>query len=462
VAACVAGALVAVLALDLVPAVRGKVGPTGISARGSTGLGGTEFVIPPLGAVAAATHPGPLSLTLSLTQIDVPALAEQLESDPTGTRLAADLESDMRGLAVKLVLQLLLGGLILGAIALALVPRRAWRYVVAGAAGGLAAMGIMVGITATTFSVDAFEEPRFTGALTRAPVVIDALQSNEFDFEDVQSRFEVAASRLTELLALINEPDVDPRADSFALLHISDVHSNPIGLEIARQLARQFEVDAILDTGDLTNFGVAAEARVTELVERFNVPYIFVPGNHDSDAVRRAMERLDGVQVLDGLSIEVGGVTILGFKDPTYTNWDSLSPDEAAEIRREFSATVAERVAESEPDVLAVHDRRVAESSFGLVPLILSGHYHKQIVEEDRGTRMFAVGSTGAAGLQAFTVDVDQNYEAEIVYFRDGRAVAFDYVRFTGLGSDFIIERNTLDDLGPLEPPEPTPSPTES
>jgi predicted phosphodiesterase len=465
-AAAGGGALASLLLMQLIPAVTGTVGPTKISAHAAPGFGHTRLLIPPLGAVEAHTNPGPLSMTLSLAEIDIPRLSDSFEADPTGSTLTAELERDLRGLAVSLVLRLLIGGMLIGALILEIFTRRRLRYVLAGALGGAAAMGVAVAVTATTFSVDAFAEPRFTGALTRAPVVIDALQSNELSFNEVESRFSTAADRLTELLTLIDHPVSDPRADSVAILHISDVHSNPIGLEIAKQLARQFDVDAVLDTGDLTNFGVGLETRVTSLVRGFDVPYLYVPGNHDSTAVRKAMTRTAGVTVLDGSLAEVEGITILGFKDPTYTNWNSLPPEEAAAIRVEFGVTVGERVAQSQPDILAVHDRRIASGSFGLVPLILSGHYHKQIVEEDRGTRMLAVGSTGAAGLKSFTLEADMNYEAEILYFRDGLAVAFDYVRFTGLGNNFVIERKTLEDLGPLEPPEPTesssPSPSDS
>jgi hypothetical protein len=110
--------------------------------------------------------------------------------------------------------------------------------------------------------------------------------------------------------------------------------------------------------------------------------------------------------------------------------------------------------------VLAVHDRRIAEDSLGLVPLVLSGHYHKRITEDDRGTRVLAVGTTGASGLKSFTLEADMEYEAEILYFRAGQAVAVDYISFEGLASNFVIERTVLEPLGDLEPPpEPTPTP---
>lgn len=452
------GGLLAVVAMDLIPPASHEVGPARLTARTLTGVGRTRLLIPPLGAVEANTHPGPLSIELSLAELDVEDLADALQRDPDGSDLSGVVASDLRALALSLGLRAVVGGALLGAIGLALLPRRRWPYVAGGAAGGGATMAILVGVAAGSFSVEAFTEPKFTGTLARAPVVIEALNDNEISFPEVQNRFDVAANRLTGLLALLNQPNLDPRRDSVAILHISDVHSNPIGLEIARQLARRFEVDAVVDTGDLTNFGVSLETRFATLVRRFDVPYILVPGNHDSKAVRLALQTIDNVTVLDGSLTEVDGIRILGFSDPTYSNWNATTHEEVLAAKEEAARDVTARVAQVQPDVVAVHDHRLVDGSYGLTPLVLSGHYHRQIVEAERGTRLLGVGSTGAAGLKSFTVESDMSYEAEIVYFRDGVAVAFDYVRFTGLDSDFVIERQTLGDLGPLDPPSPSPT----
>ena len=57
--------------------------------------------------------------------------------------------------------------------------------------------------------------------------------------------------------------DIVPPRSQTVILHISGIHSNPLGLEVARQLAASFRVDAVLDTGDLTSFGLPVEARAT-------------------------------------------------------------------------------------------------------------------------------------------------------------------------------------------------------
>jgi hypothetical protein len=87
----------------------------------------------------------------------------------------------------------------------------------------------------------------------------------------------------------------------------------------------------------------------------------------------------------------------------------------------------------------------MALASMGRVPLVLAGHDHKRVREVVEETRVLAVGSTGATGIDHFTVEGDRPYEAEIVYFRSGLAIAVDYVKFEGLGEDFEIERDVLE-----------------
>jgi predicted phosphodiesterase len=439
------GATASYVALSLLPAVGHEAGPATLEAALAPGAGRTTLRIPPLGTVAADTHTPPIALRMTLSEVDVTRLAERVGDAAARAELADAVEEDLRALGPRLLLQSWLGAVVLGAIAGALLPRRRPSFVFAGAAGAGVLAAFLLGGTALSFDVRAFEEPRFTGALVRAPVVIEALQSGSVTFGDIESRYETAAGRLSDLLALVAQPNQDPTGDSVAILHVSDIHSNPLGVELARQLAGRFDVDAVLDTGDLTNFGVTAEARIGRLIERIDVPYYLVPGNHDSAANEAALDRVSNLTVLDRAVADVEGVRILGWGDPTDTNWDRLPPDEAAAIRVEEGTATAAEVERVAPDVLAVHDSRLAEASYGNVPLVLAGHYHRRIVAEEDGTTILSVGSTGATGLKFF-VEAERDYEAEILYFREGRAVAVDYVRFSGLGTEFEIERDALGD----------------
>lgn len=449
VAGCL-GAAVSYAVLGLIPPVRHEAGPATLEARLSPGWGDTVLQVPPLGTVSADSHATPIALRVSLVEVDVTTLARRVGDAAARAQLTTDVEADLRELAPRLLLQFCGGAALVGAATGALLPRRRPAFVVAGAAGALVLTGALLGGSAASYDVAAFEQPRFTGALVRAPVVIDALQGGEATFARLQSRYETAAERLSDLLALVAQPNRDPASDSVALLHVSDIHSNPLGVQLARELAVQFDVDAIVDTGDLTNFGLAAEARIGRLIDSIPVPYYLVPGNHDSARNEAQLDRIDNLTVLDGDVAEVEGIRVLGWGDPTDTNWNRISPDEAAEIRVAEGEDTAAAVAAAEPDVLAVHDKRLAEASFGNVPLVLAGHYHKRIEEEVDGTRVLSVGSTGATGLKFF-VEAERDYEAEIVYFRGRDAIAVDYVRFSGLGSDFEIDRETFESDEPAE-----------
>jgi predicted MPP superfamily phosphohydrolase len=436
----------AALALQLIPATRHEVGPTTVTARGELGRGETTVIVPPLGTVEADTHWWPLALSMTVAEVDPSELTQAVQSEAGQRALAADVEDGLRGTTTRIAAQLMVGAVVVGVVVAALLPGRRWTFLVAGATGGAVVVGALLAVTAATFNVGAFEEPRFTGTLERAPEVIAAVNRRIGSFEELSSRYEQAATRLSDLLALVAEPVSTPDEGSVAILHVSDIHSNPIGVQIARELAREFDVDAVLDTGDVTSFGASIEGRIAGLIEQIPVPYIFVPGNHDSFGNRAALAAADNVTMLTEDIVEVNGVEILGWADPTFTASDETSTEEANEIRSAESVDVAERVRNHLPDVLAVHDARLAEQAIGDVPLVLAGHTHEGDLDVDDGTVLMTVGSTGATGLGSFIVESDAEYEAEVLYFEDGQAIAYDYITLSGFGGDFTVERRTLTD----------------
>jgi len=240
--------------------------------------------------------------------------------------------------------------------------------------------------------------------------------------------------------------------DEVRILHISDIHSNPLGLEVARRLAEHFKVAAILDTGDLTSFGLPVEGRLGDLVGTMSVPYLLVPGNHDSPENRRALAGVHNVQLLDGTVADVAGVRILGVGDPTFTATNQVSTDEAEATKEAAAPGVAARVEALRPDVLAVHDPVLGEASEGHVPLIVAGHLHKNTAARKDGTLVLTVGSTGATGLGSFTVDTSSPYQAELLHFVGHDLVAVDRIDLHGVGGAFRVERQIVAPAG--EAPE--------
>lgn len=442
------GAAAAIAGMGLIPASEYSLGPVAVSTSARVGPAGTTLKIPPVGALSARTHNLPLAVTVSVTEVDPLAIGEIVSASADQAALQAALSAEVseaiEGAATRLATRSVLGGVVLGGVVLALLPRRRWSWAAWGALGGLLGVGLLLTLTWRQFDQDAFREPTFTGSLERAPQFIRAIQQQSVTLDQARSRVTGAAARLSRVLTLLGQPVADPQSDSVAILHVSDIHSNPLGLEFVRELASRFGVDAILDTGDLTSFGEPIEARVVQLVTQMGVPYLFVPGNHDSDAVRASLDGLPNVVLLEDGVQDVEGVRIQGRSDPSFTARGDVTAADRREAVADESLRLARAVEANRPDVLAVHDPALAEASIGRVPLVLAGHKHRQGNRQSKGSLVLEVASTGATGLGSFLTDSDLPYEAQILYFQQARVVAYDYVRFRGLGNDFQIQRRTL------------------
>lgn len=150
--------------------------------------------------------------------------------------------------------------------------------------------------------------------------------------------------------------------------------------------------------------------------------------------------------------VDIAGVEVLGWGDPTFTADNETSAEEGNELRLAEAEAVAAAAAASQPDVLAVHDVRLAEESIGHVPLVLSGHEHERAMDQREGTLVLSVGSAGATGLGSFLVETDLAYEAEVVHIRGGLPRAVDYISFFGLGEEFEVDRELIDAEELLDP----------
>ncbi|MCB1005545.1 MAG: metallophosphoesterase, partial [Acidimicrobiales bacterium] len=375
-----------------------------------------------------------------------PAAAQELASDRTSVqRFETEATDELRSLVVRWAWRAALVALVAGALAGALVwPRRVLPPVV-GAVAALTAVSLLLAATWFDFSRSALRDPEYRGALQEAPAVLAAIDRNWGGLEAVPGRLRALASNITELYATVGADAGDTSTDDeVRIIHISDVHSNPIGVELARGLATGFNVDAIIDTGDLTSFGLPVESRVGALVQDMPVPYYFVPGNHDTRANRASIAAFPNVTLLDGDVVDIGGVRVLGVADPAVTANGEDSDAAANDERDDQAAEVAEEVAAEEPDVLAVSTVRQAADAFGEVPLVIAGNTHKRSDETVDGTRVLTVGSTGATGLGSLTENREGSYEAQILRLRAGRLVAIDYVTFTGVSGDYTISRTVV------------------
>jgi hypothetical protein len=122
----------------------------------------------------------------------------------------------------------------------------------------------------------------------------------------------------------------------------------------------------------------------------------------------------------------------------------------------------------SPPDIVAVHDDRMAESVAGVVPLVVSGHFHVEGQRVDRGTLYLRVGSTGGAGFNVYTQPGGVPLSAEVLYFRPGpepQLIAYDVIDQSSQSGSLTVQRHVVrrefGELVPTPPPSPSASKSE-
>lgn len=441
------GLVAAVLAAALTSRTEARIGVGTVELHLSAGGDGrTELVLPPLGRITAKTHGMPVTLTAEVTSLDIAGVGDLAQAEDPSARAQADAAEAVESQARRLALRMLLLSALVGVLAAALAPSRRWLHLPAGAAGGACGAALLLAGVWIGYDVRAFEtEPRFEGQLERAPALLATVQRHIDDVDVVRSRVGILGARIAELYTAVDDPTTQ-RGVGTRILHVSDIHSNPLAIEVVDRLVDNFDVDAVLDTGDLTSFGSTVEARIGDLIANLDVPYLLVPGNHDSPDVRAAFDAAPHVTVLDRTTYRVGGVEVLGVPDPTFTADNELSTEDANAIKLDAASSVARLVRRHDPDLLAVHDVRQASLAGGDVPLVLAGHAHERASSQEDGTRFLTVGSTGATGLGSFTADTDLAYEAQVLTFHRGRLVGIDYISLPGFDGSFTVEHTVVAD----------------
>jgi len=424
-------------------------------AVGFIHAGTTRIEIPPVGTVAARTHPGPLSLSIRLESIDLDFL-EQIVSQAAPSRgVTADvllpLQSRVAAVLSRFAARVLVLATAGGALGLLLAGEREPRKLAGGALVGLLLASVLGGLAYATYDADAFSEPQFEGILAAAPWAISAVQEGLARIDELGARMESLASNLYRLFARIEDLGRLGRVDADrTVLIVADIHNNPVGLDFIGRLSSVFEVDMIVDAGDLTDFGTPLEAELLRGIESLGVPYVVAAGNHESPAVLEVLASLENVVLLEGETVRIAGVPVLGARDPASFDADPglMTPEQALELRIGLEARAAEPPT---PSIVVVHNPRVAQPMTGSVPVVVAGHTHRKALERiDEGVYLNP-GSAGAAGVRGLQAHREVPYAAMILYLkRDAaalsgwRPLAVDAVEVFNMKGAFSLNRVLL------------------
>ncbi|HDP70121.1 MAG TPA: metallophosphoesterase [Actinobacteria bacterium] len=408
----------------------------------------TEVSLPPLGAIAANTHLLPLTIQATLLQINLDSLEIIAYTPIDQKEFLENVEKQTVQALKDFIRRLLLLSAIGGALGAFLVYPRNPMSIIKGLAIGLFLMVLTIGFLFLDFEPDAFRQPRFTGTLKAAPVLISSLEKGFGSVELFRKEMQNTASNLYNFYSKIE--DWEPlmlEKEAIKLLHISDIHNNPITFDLIGKVIKDFKINFVVDTGDVTDFGSPIETEMASRIEGLDVPYLYTAGNHDSPASIERLQEMSNVKVLDGNGEAVEGINIVGFADPASCSIkiEPLSDEEME--KTSFGVADGVKSLKREPFIVALHDERMSEQIIGEVPVILFGHTHKSGIKRKGGSVLINAGTTGAAGLRAFEAEEGIPYTFHVLYIQKDpiRLIAIDSVEVMGLDREFVLKRTLIE-----------------
>lgn len=441
--------------------------------------GGTTVSIPPLGALQLSSHDGPAHLSVRLGALDQ-RRTEALILDPASIARASqtaveDVTNGVIRVGLQTVAVAILATLILAALVFRDVRRVAWS-------GGLALLITTgsLGVAAGTIRPQSIEEPRYEGLLVNAPAIVGDARRIANDYNKYAEQLQRMVGNVSQLYTTVSTlPVFEPAEGTTRALHVSDLHLNPTGWQVMRTVVEQFDIDVVIDTGDMTDWGSEPEASYVGSIGLLQVPYVFIRGNHDSAATAAAVAAQPNAIVLDNSIVTAGGLTIAGIADPRFTPDKETSPagsgqtQQTADLLLRNGAALAGTIrnADRPVDIALVHDPASADPLSGTCPLVLAGHTHNRQVRTlpelpgGTPTELMVQGSTGGAGLRGLEGDEPLPLALSVLYFDEQLLLqAYDDIRVGGTGEAQVnLERHIVRAPEPVPsatPGSPTPTPT--
>ena len=419
--------------------------------------GRTVVELPPLGTLTMPTHHTPLEIRLTLQSIQPDVLVDDFPLT------AKDLWPRFAPTAGGAVLRFLAKQLILGALGAALgiwlLRRPPLVKCLRAAAAGFFLTAALFTVTWATYDLKAAREPKFDGILTLAPRMLALAENAGTELGDFRNKAVQLTGNIQNLLTKIEQMNLvqTPADNDVKLLAVADLHNNPIGIDLTLALAAHFNVDAVLDAGDLTDYGSPLELKIVNSLRQLKIPYLFAAGNHDSPAVTRFVKSLPQGRALDDKIVEVEGIKILGSPDPlagrplVVQTKENLLPKQITGLEKSL------QTGKTSPDLLLVHNPEAARAFAGKIPVLVAGHTHRQAIEKTGGSLLINPGTTGAAGARGLEAGNGTGipYSAAILYFTRAPGPvlrAVDTVKYNPLSGRFSVERQVAHGDGSFAP----------
>jgi predicted phosphodiesterase len=361
--------------------------------------------------------PLPARLRVDLRTVDRATVTKVAQGAPLDVQAVRAEARD----AIAAFLRALIGAVALAALSLGLLvafavrggPGPRLRYTTALAAATAAAS--VVALVLLLPPRGAIDRPQYYAHGADIPRALEAVDAAQRSSRVLDEELD---AQLVGLARLVTEPaGRAPLAGAPHVTVASDLHNNVLTLPI---LERAAAGGPILFAGDLTDRGSPLETRLVRRVVRIGRPFVFVAGNHDSDALQRELAKAGAIVLTeqgrlhpDGthgpLVAEVAGLRVAGYSDPfirrSAENYaDRFRPTPTPEQQDAFTRWL--QTVQDRADVVMVHEPALAAPAVAVLrdqppthPLVLVvGHTHHAALDVFPGVTVLNGGSVGAGG----------------------------------------------------------------
>lgn len=418
--------------------------------------GRTSLEVPPLGEVTAKTHTLPLALKLTIKRLSMSYLTKLAAPNFSVDRFLLGVQQDGKKAVVNYIVRLSLLALLLNFLLFWLVRRR-WQWL-----SLISAFLIILLILTSTFIIKnqydlaAFRQPRYSGLLTFAPWLVGTVEEKINDFEAFRAEVRQLAANLYNFYTKTDTfSNLNLDNNSIKILHVSDIHNNLAAFDLIKQVVKDFKVDFVVDTGDMTDLGTPLEAELVSRVKSIGRPYLYLGGNHDAtEALAKLAADADITVINQPKMVVKEGLKILALPDPASGNL-SAETVSGAELKS-WQKTYYQMYQKTKvkPDIVLSHQLPLVKSLVGQAPVILVGHDHKPYIKINKRSLIIDAGTTGAAGIRGLQKS-NLPMSLKVLYFNKSskRILAIDSLTLQPLNNEFFLQRSLIKNSEPKNLP---------
>ncbi|HVF69675.1 MAG TPA: metallophosphoesterase [Xanthomonadales bacterium] len=400
---------------------------------------------------------GPFGLNVRISDIPVERTLESFQNGDSSESLVESFEEDLESIKnnvledlKKDLMILALGGSIGWIVGDAIVrkekpTRKDFGKILAKSVlAGALLTGSVTGVAAATYDEKSSEKITFTGGIAYAQDQLGLLEK----FEQHDELIAHTVNNYLKLSKFLQGVNTEGKEPEVCLMVVSDIHSRDVA-PLLKAIIETSCVDAILDAGDITEWGSSLENASFSELGKLGVNYYVVQGNHDSGDTMAALRAVPNVTVLAEQEVNVKGITITGVGDSDYSPDDSISGQgDRPQLDQQTGLMLKKAVDQHKPDIAIVHKPSAAKEVTKNVRMAIAGHTHTcepQLAQLESGTLFYKVGTTGGSHLRTFdnkckTSENDLSGQPQtfsIVYFdKDNKPYAVDEFTLSGLQPD--------------------------